>query len=116
MRYNILVVEGSSKRITDFIEFLGFHSLYIVDSAADAEHALKTDMFDYIFLGGALGEEDNGTGIDVAMYIKDNLEYEPEIIVHSWDVITILTIQKILPKSNHVAFGSEEFYSIQIGD
>ena len=116
MRYRILVVEDDSKRITGFIEFLGFHKLSITENSHEAKLLLSNEMFDYVFLDGDLGSINNGNGADVAKFMKDELSYSPEVIVHSWDRAVQVIIAKDLPAAKYIAFGSEEFYSIRIGD
>lgn len=116
MRYRILVVEDDSKRIKDFIEFFGYHYLSITENAYEAKVQLSNEMFDYVFLDGDLGSTINGNGADVARFIRDNLNYTPEVIVHSWDISVGDIIAEVLPAAQHIAFGTEDFYSIQIGE
>ena len=108
---SILVVEDDGKRINNFIEFLGHHELRMTDNVYDAIEFLHNQMFDVIYLDNRLGG-DNGTGRDVVEFIK-TLNYEPEVIFHSWDIFEFRKIQELLPQAKNKPYNSEMFYSLE---
>ncbi len=111
MRLSILIVEDDGKRINTFIEFLGEHDLVITNNKYDAIEYLQNRMFDIIYLDNKLGT-DNGTGRDVVEFIR-TLNYEPEVIFHSWDIFEFRRIQKLFPKAKNKPYNSEMFYSLE---
>ncbi len=111
IKLSILVVEDDGKRINTFIEFLGHHNLVITNNKYDAIEFLQNQMFDIIYLDNNLGE-DNGTGRDVAKFIVD-LNYQPEVIFHSWNIFEFEKIQALIPAVINKPYNSEEFYSLE---
>jgi DNA-binding response OmpR family regulator len=112
--HRVLVVEDDGKRITTFIEYFGVHFLSIIESAAIAKKYLAAEEFDFVFLDGDLGEY-NGTGLDVAKFIKKELTYMPQVIVHTWDKDVGKEVLKLIPTAKLIAYGSEEFFEIGEG-
>ncbi len=111
IKLSILVVEDDGKRINTFIEFLGHHNLIITDNKYDAIEYLQNHMFDIIYLDDGLGDN-NGTGRDVVKFIID-LNYQPEVIFHSWNIFELEKIQDLLPRVISKPYNSEEFYSLE---
>ena len=68
---DLLIVEYLTQRVLFFIERFGHHHLDIIESSDGAIDYLDDNLYNYIFLGGDLGE-DNGSGVDVAEYLVDN--------------------------------------------
>jgi len=104
MKTKILILEKDVYRIRTFIEFLGGYDITITESFKEAQIFLSKTMFDYVFL--------NIDGIKVAKFIHTRLSYAPEVIIHTWDLITVEGIQRVLPTAKHRLFNTEEFYEI----
>jgi hypothetical protein len=104
--HRVLVVEDDGKRITTFIEYFGVHFLSFIESAAIAKKYLAAEEFDFVFFDG---------GLDVAKFIKKELTYMPQVIVHTWDKDVGKEVLKLIPTAKLIAYGSEEFFEIGEG-
>ena len=108
-KYKILVVEDDSKRINTFIEYLGGNKLKIVDTVDWAIIELEVAKYDYIFLTGEVGYFKESC-VEVVEYILDDLSYQPFVILHIIDILTVDKINNLLPEASWKPFGSDEFY------
>lgn len=112
---NILVLEDSINRIKYFIEKFSGHNLIVTESAHEAIDYLNEQVFDCIFLDHDLGGSENGCGADVAAYLCDNMDNENNdaiVVIHSWNTPAAMSMQKELPRSKLLPFGSAEFLGI----
>lgn len=112
----ILILEDDGSRVRFFIERFGKHDLSITENASRAIKYLEDYVFDYIFLDNDLGSG-NGEGIDVADYLQynpDNLNNKAIIVVHSWNVPAVRTIQDKLPYAFAAPFNTETFFNLRL--
>jgi len=112
-KMDILVVEYIDSRVLFFIERFGHHKLDIADNAKLAIDYLENEIYDYIFLGGELGEG-NGSGVDIATFLVgavSNPNNYANIIIHSWNPIEALQMVDLLPKAKYEPF-SEKTLSV----
>ena len=109
IKHKILVVEDDGKRINTFIEYLGGHKLKIVDTVDWAIIELEVHKYDYIFLTSDVGPFKESC-VEVVEYILEDLSYQPFVILHTIDVLTVDKINELLPEASWKPFGSDEFY------
>lgn len=117
----LLVVEHLPERVNFFIEQFGHHHLDIVESAKNAIEHLDKTKYDFIFLSGELGRGD-GSGSDVVNwliqyrddngYANDNLE--TRIIVHTWNIMEMDAIAKVLPSAMFLPFDVDKYSTIEL--
>lgn len=112
----ILILEDDSSRITAFIEKFHTHELTITENAHAAIDYLTDNEYDYIFLDNDLGYN-NGSGIDVAQFLNENLENtnnKATIIIHSWNTPASKCILSMLHNARRVPYNSTSFFAITI--
>lgn len=105
MKPKILILEDDVYRIRNFIEYLGGYDITITESFNEAKGFLANDMFDYVFL--------NAKGKKVIEFIKKELTYEPNVVIHTWDLLLAEKMVNTLPIAKHIPFNTEEFYEIK---
>ena len=113
---DILIVEYLTKRIVFFIERFGYHHLDIIETAKGGISYLKNNLYDYIFLGGELGE-DGGSGCDVATYLNNNQHnpnLESTIIIHSWNLLEVDRMIQLLPQAKYLPFNEKQLSALSI--
>jgi len=113
---HILVVDCFTERINFFIEMFGNHHLDITENYKDAIFYLLSNTYDYIFLGGELGQG-NGSGYAVVRFLVSNPENpnnRSKIIVHSWDILEVEGIHGILPSAKHVPFNEAVYSTLRL--
>jgi len=109
---NVLVVDCFTERVNFFIEMFGNHHLDVTENFRDAIFYLLSNVYDYIFLGGELGQG-NGSGYDVARFLvskPENPNNQSKIIIHSWNMLEAEGIKSLLPSAAFVPF-NEAIYS-----
>ena len=112
----ILIVEHLTERISFFIEKFGDHYLDITENYRDAIFYLLTNNYDYIFLGGEFRSGD-GSGCDVAEFLKahpKNLNNHASIFVHSWNVVEVESICKLLPYATYKPFNEAVYGTLSL--
>jgi len=113
---DLLIVEYLTQRVIFFIERFGYHHLDIVESADGAKNYVDDNLYDYIFLGGDLGDE-NGSGTDVAEYLTSN-QGNPNlftnIIIHSWCVSEASKMVKLLPHAKYLPYNERQLSTLSI--
>lgn len=113
---DLLVVEYLTQRVIFFIERFGYHNLDIVESSDGAINYLDENLYDYIFIGGELGEKDD-SGVNVAKYLVDhqgNPNMFANIIIHSWCVAAASKMIKLLPHAHYLPFNEKQLSTLQI--
>ena len=114
---DLLIVEYLTQRVIFFIERFGYHHLDIIESAAGAIDYLNDNLYDYIFLGGELGDEENGSGVDVAQYLADN-EGNPNlfanIVIHSWNVAEASKMVTLIPHAHYLPYNEKQLSVLNI--
>lgn len=113
MVYNmkILLVEYLTERIVFFIERFGKHRLNIAESSEDAIFYLKESVYDYIFLGGNLSQE-NDNCFKVAEFLAgddNSLNIHPNIIMHSWNAFEVEKMLDLLPNAMYLPYDEYKF-------
>ena len=117
----ILIVEDDRWRLEWFKQNLKNHCLYITKDVDDACKALH-NRYDILFLDHDLADEHyislaagkevkEGTGYEVAKYIKEN-NINIKTIVHSWNSVGAANILYVLPDSIYTPFATENFKEI----
>lgn len=107
--HNILVVEDDDHRILTFIEYLGGHNLKIVDSIKEAKYELSHTKYDYLFLTNAVGLSKDSC-MEIINFIYGDLLYQPFILLHSLDIVSVDKMRKVIPEARWKPIGSNEFY------
>ena len=108
----IFVLEDDSYRVNFFLDKFCDYDVIVTENAQAAIDYLKNEVFDYLFLDHDLGKE-NGCGLDVAIYLADNLWNENNraaIFIHSWNRPAAENMIGVLPQANHIPF-DVVFYS-----
>jgi len=111
---NILVLDHLSERVIFFIERFGHQNLDITENSNDAVRYMIDNLYDYLFLGGKLGPY-GGNGCDVAEFLdhhKDNPNYGSMIIIHSWDIVSVDKMIKLLPEAKYFPFNEHRFSTL----
>jgi hypothetical protein len=109
---NILVVEYLDQRLAFFIEKFGHQNLWLTDHSGEAIRYLIDYKYDYLFLGGDLGEY-GGSCYDIAHYLSRHIENpnnRSTIIIHSWNPGEVQSILAELPTAMYHPY-SEAFLS-----
>jgi hypothetical protein len=107
---NILILEDSDKRINQFQKKLIGHSCTFTKTAQECIALLNSKKWDVLFLDHDLGgkafvKSGTGTGYEVALYLRTNLQKCPaEVIVHSVNPVGAKNICDTLEKAKHVPF------------
>ena len=118
MQYRILVLETDGIKITTFIEFFGHHNLTVTDSVKEAINILSTERVGWVFLTGWLDlestEMNKDSGANVARFIAEELNYTPQVIVHSWNKYIGEAVKFFIPTAKILPYKTEEFFSIKI--
>ncbi len=112
-KLDVLVVEYITPRVLFFIERFGHHKLDIADNIKLAIDYLENEIYDYVFIGGELGQG-NGSGVDVAEFLVNNPANPnnyANIIIHSWNPVEALQMVNLLPKAKYEPF-SEKTLSV----
>lgn len=113
---DLLVVEYLTQRVIFFIERFGYHNLNIIETSKGGIEYLKENLYDYIFLGGELGE-DHGSGSDIAYYLdeeKSNPNTASKIIIHSWNLMEVDKMIHLLPQAKYVPFDEKKLSTLAI--
>jgi len=108
---SILLVDNKLDRIIYFIERFGVYDLDIVENSIFALDYLTNKVYDYIFLGGDLGER-GGHCVDVAKFLaenENNRNNDAKIIVYSWDIPAVEAIISILSTVEYIPFSQTGF-------
>lgn len=111
---NILVVDYLTERVIFFIERFGHQNLDITENSNDAVRYMIDNFYDYLFLGGELGQY-GGDCCDVAEFLvhhKDNPNYDSIIIIHSWDIASAGKMIKLLPEAKYFPFSESRFSTL----
>jgi hypothetical protein len=111
---NILVVDYATDRILFFLERFGHQNLDLTDASNDAIRYIMEKLYDYLFLGGELGEY-GGTCIDVAEFLyynKENPNNGSIIIIHSKEIASAGPMIKLLPEAHYFPFSESIFSSM----
>ena len=120
----ILIVEDDDNRIMQFkIQFLVYKDVIITKSSAEAVGLVKDIKFDVIFLDHDLGicpetgdktcrvflKSGTGTGYEVAESIKDSINENTLVIIHSWNPAGANNMMKVIPNNVYAPFGTPHF-------
>jgi CheY-like chemotaxis protein len=110
----IFVLEDNEERNVSFRKWLAGHDVTYVEDAWTAHPILKNKKFDLIFLDHDLGNRSNvnsddpNTGYAVAKEIKNGVNKDTQVIVHSMNPNGAINILRVLKSSNnafHRPFG-----------
>lgn len=102
----IFILEDDSYRVNFFLEKFCNDELTITENAQSAIEYLEDNVFDYLFLDHDLGDG-NGTGLEVAEYLAENLWNENNrspIIIHSWNRPATEKMINVLTQARHIPF------------
>jgi len=113
---DLLVVEHLTQRIIFFIERFGYHNLNIIETSKGGISYLKENLYDYIFLGGELGDE-GGSGCEIAEYLNEeqgNPNTESNIIIHSWNLMVADKMMHLLPQAAYLPFDEKRLSVLAI--
>jgi len=114
----ILILEDDGGRVNNFIEILYAHDLDITENAYEAVSLLEAKVYDIILLDHDLGDG-NGNGSIVSNFLgmnTDNLNYDADILIHSWNAPASMSMQKDLPNAMWAPFNTEEFYDVLVNN
>jgi len=114
----ILILEDDGSRVNNFIEILYVHDLDITENAYEAVNLLEAKVYDIILLDHDLGDG-NGNGGIVSNFLRmntDNLNYNADILIHSWNAPASMSMQKDLPNAMWAPFNTEEFYDVLVNN
>ena len=113
---DLLIVEYLTQRVIFFIERFGHHHLDIIESSDGAINYLDDNLYNYIFLGGELGDE-NGSGVEVAKYLVDNggnPNTFADIIIHCWNVSEANQMVRLLPHATYLPYNEKQLSVLEI--
>jgi CheY-like chemotaxis protein len=101
----ILILDDDACRHKEFNRRLMNHTVKNVFEAWEAIEALKTELWDWVFLDHDLYQRihvtsGDGTGYEVAKWLRDNPDRQPEnIIIHSYNTEGANNMKSLLPKA-----------------
>ncbi len=107
---DVLILEDSVERMKGFYRRLVGNNVVHVETPAACIAYLKKGGFDVLFLDHDLGGQVHvpsgpGTGYEVAVWLEENPQYQPEqIFVHSLDPVGSKNILAALPKAQAYPF------------
>lgn len=100
----ILILDDDETRHEQFRTNFAKHQLVHTYTVDEAIRALKIHRFDCIMLDHDLGGKSfvksggpEPTGYDVAVWIRSNLDYKPEIYIHSMNPAGAKLMQSVIP-------------------
>jgi len=102
----ILVCDDDLLRISVFKKmlpefFIGSNMDFALNYQEAVDH-LKNDVYDVIFLDHDLGV--GKTGYDVALWMKENIENPPDVIIHSMNPIGAKNILGVFPFAKWISW------------